>query len=66
MERIFAIAAVGAFLASPAFAQQTPNAREQDWASRVHVYAPDYYVPEHQSRIPNPDYQFTTGSQRRR
>jgi hypothetical protein len=60
MERIFAIAAIGTILAAPAFAQQPPNTRE-DWASRVHVYAPDYYAPRHQNRNPNPDYQLGSG-----
>jgi hypothetical protein len=56
MERILAIAAVGTLLAAPAFGQQVPNTR-QDWSSRVHVYAPEYYAPRHESRNPNPDYQ---------
>jgi hypothetical protein len=56
MERILAIAAVGTVLASPAFAQQAPSAR-QDWTSRVHVYVPEYYAPRHESRNLNPDYQ---------
>jgi hypothetical protein len=31
--------------AAPAFAQQAPNARQDDqtWSSRVHVYTPDHY-----------------------
>jgi hypothetical protein len=60
MERILAIAAVGTVLAAPAFAQQAPSAR-QDWASRVHVYAPEYYAPRHESRNPSPDYQLGSG-----
>jgi hypothetical protein len=54
MERILAIAAVGTVLAAPAFGQQAPSTR-QDWTSRVHVYAPEYYAPRHE--IPNPDHQ---------
>ena len=62
MIRVLAIAALGTFLAAPAFAQQAPDSRET-WGSRVHVYAPDYYVPHRESRPTNPDYQL--GSSRR-
>jgi hypothetical protein len=55
MTRILALAALGTFLAAPAFAQQAPDTRE-NWGSRVHVYAPDYYTPQHESRSVNPDY----------
>jgi hypothetical protein len=40
-------------LAAPAFAQQASNARRdaqtshQQWSSRLHVYAPDYYEDWH-------------------
>jgi hypothetical protein len=56
MLRVLAIAALGALLAAPAAAQQTTDTRE-NWGSRVHMYAPDYYVPRHESRPTNPDYQ---------
>jgi hypothetical protein len=56
MLRVLAIAALGALLAAPATAQQAPDTRE-NWGSRVHMYAADYYVPRHESRPTNPDYQ---------
>jgi hypothetical protein len=60
MKIVLAVVALGTVLAAPAFAQQAPTAR-QDWSSRVHVYAPDYYAPRHDSRTPNPDYQLGGG-----
>jgi opacity protein-like surface antigen len=60
MKKLLAIVALGAALASPAFAQ-APNAREEaaraDWSSRVHVYAPDHYARSRGNRNTNPDFQ---------
>ena len=62
-KRLLVIAALGTLLAAPAFAQQAPNARRDaqaprlDWSSRVHVYAPDYYVPQYGNPNTNPDFQ---------
>jgi hypothetical protein len=62
MMRILAVAALGTLLAAPAFAQQPPTTTtRENWGSRVHMYAPDYYVPQHQSRPANPDYQLGSG-----
>jgi opacity protein-like surface antigen len=64
MKKLLAIAALGAVLAAPAFAQ-APNAREEaaraGWSSRVHVYAPDYYAPRHENKYANPDFQLGGG-----
>jgi hypothetical protein len=60
MKIVVAIVALGSVLAAPAFAQQAPNTR-QDWSARVHVYAPEYYAPRHDSRNSNPDYQLGAG-----
>ena len=62
-KKLLVIAALGTLLAAPAFAQQAPNARRDaqaprlDWSSRVHVYAPDYYVPQYGNPNTNPDFQ---------
>ena len=60
MKRLLAIVALGAALASPAFAQ-APNTRNEsaraDWSSRVHVYAPDHYTAWHGNQNANPDFQ---------
>jgi opacity protein-like surface antigen len=60
MKKLLAIVALGAVLASPAFAQ-APNTRNEsaraDWSSRVHVYAPDHYGRSHGNTNTNPDYQ---------
>jgi hypothetical protein len=45
-------------LIAPAMAQQPPQTR-QGWDSRVHVYAPDHYVPQHGNSNTNPDFQLT-------
>jgi hypothetical protein len=62
MGRIVAIAVVGIFLAAPAFAQQAPSAR-QDWSSRVHVYAADYYAVRRGEQ--SPEYGVPTGGRRK-
>jgi opacity protein-like surface antigen len=60
MKKLLAIAALGAVLAAPAFAQ-APNAREEaaraGWSSRVHVYAPDHYARSRGNSNTNPDFQ---------
>jgi hypothetical protein len=62
-KKLLVIAALGTVLAAPAFAQQAPNAHRDaqaprlDWSSRVHVYAPDYYVPHYGNPNANPDFQ---------
>jgi hypothetical protein len=60
-KKLLVIAALGIVLAAPAFAQQAPrrnaHAPRQDWSSRVHVYAPDYYVPQYGNQNTNPDFQ---------
>jgi hypothetical protein len=65
MKKLLVIAALGTVLAAPAFAQQAPNARrdvrapQQEWSSKVHVYAPDYYVPQYGNQTANPDFQLS-------
>jgi hypothetical protein len=62
-KKLLVIAALGSVLASPAFAQKAPNARQdaqtsrQQWSSKVRVYAPDYYEPWHGNQNANPDFQ---------
>jgi hypothetical protein len=60
MKKLLAIAALGAALAAPAFAQ-APNTRDEsaraDWSSRVHVYAPETYARSRGNTNTNPDYQ---------
>ena len=59
--KLLVIGALGTVLAAAAFAQQAPrrdaHAPRQDWSSRVHVYAPDYYVPQYGNQNTNPDFQ---------
>ena len=61
MKKLLVIVALGAALVAPAFAQSPPNprqdARAAEWSSRVHVYAPDYYVPRRENNYLNPDFQ---------
>jgi hypothetical protein len=63
MKKLLVIVALGTVLAAPAFAQQAPNTRHdaqtshQQWSSRVHVYAPDYYEAWHGNQNLNPDFQ---------
>jgi hypothetical protein len=60
MKKLLAILALGTVFAAPAFAQQAPNARQDDqtWSSRVHVYAPDHYArPGNQNRNLHSDFQ---------
>jgi hypothetical protein len=65
LNKLLVVAALGTVLAAPAFAQQAPNARRdaqtprQDWSSRVHVYAPDYYQPQYGNQSANPDFQLS-------
>jgi hypothetical protein len=54
--KFLSVLAFGTVLAAPALAQQARDTRE-NWGSRVHMYAADYYVPRHESRPANPDYQ---------
>jgi hypothetical protein len=60
-KKLLVIAALGIVLAAPAFAQQAPphdaQAPRNDWSSRVHVYAPEYYVPHYRNQNTNPDFQ---------
>jgi hypothetical protein len=60
-KKLLVIAALGIVLAAPAFAQQVPRrdaqAPRHDWSSRVHVYAPEYYVPHYGNQNTNPDFQ---------
>jgi hypothetical protein len=60
MKKLIAMLALGTLFASPAFAQQALNARQDDqtWASRVHVYAPDHYArPGNQNKNLHSDFQ---------
>jgi hypothetical protein len=60
MKKLLAIVALGTVIAAPAFAQQAPNARQDDqtWSSRVHVYTPDHYAPPgNTNRNLHPDFQ---------
>jgi hypothetical protein len=58
MKAIFITIALGAVLVAPAFAQQAPQSQtHQGWNSRVHVYAPDYYVQHNGNSNTNPDFQ---------
>jgi opacity protein-like surface antigen len=60
MKTFLITAALGAVLVAPAFAQQAPQTQSrQGWNSRVHVYAPDYYVQQHGNSNTNPDFQLT-------
>jgi hypothetical protein len=55
-------AALSAALVAPALAQQAPRTQaqpNQGWGSKVHVYAPDHYVPQHGNSNTNPDFQLT-------
>jgi len=62
--KLLVIVALGTVLAAPALAQvsnarrdvQTPR---QDWSSRVHVYAPEYYQPHYGNQNTNPDFQLS-------
>ncbi len=60
MKKLLAIAALGAALAAPAYAQ-APNTRDKsaraDWSSRVHVYAPETYARSRGNANTNPDFQ---------
>jgi hypothetical protein len=62
--KLLVTVALGSVLAAPALAQ-VPNARRdvqtprQDWSSRVHVYAPDYYTPHYGNQNTNPDFQLS-------
>jgi hypothetical protein len=66
-KKFLGIVALGTVLAAPAFAQQAPNAggdlqtSRQEWSSRVHVYAPDHYVPRYGNQNVNPDFQLGSG-----
>jgi hypothetical protein len=63
IKKLLVIVALTTALVAPAFAQQAPNARQdaqtarQQWSSRVHVYAPDYYESWHRNQNANPDFQ---------
>jgi Ni/Co efflux regulator RcnB len=63
MKKLLVIVALATVLPAPAFAQQASNARRdaqtsrQQWSSRVHVYAPDYYEAWHGNRNLDPDFQ---------
>jgi hypothetical protein len=63
MKKLVVIVALSTVLAAPAFAQKAPNARQdaqtaqQQWSSKVHVYAPDYYESWHRNQNANPDFQ---------
>ncbi len=60
MKKLLAIAALGAVLTAPAYAQ-APNTRDEsaraDWPSRVHVYAPETYARSRGNANTNPDFQ---------
>jgi Ni/Co efflux regulator RcnB len=60
MKKLLAILALSTVFAAPAFAQQAPNARQDDqtWSSRVHVYTPDHYAPPgNANKNLHPDFQ---------
>jgi hypothetical protein len=60
MKIILITVALAAVLVAPALAQQPPQSQpRQGWDSRVHVYAPDHYVPQHGNSNTNPDFQLT-------
>jgi hypothetical protein len=60
MKTILITAALGAVIVAPAPAQQPPQSQtRQGWDSRVHLYAPDHYVPQHGNSNTNPDFQLT-------
>jgi hypothetical protein len=67
MKKLLVIVALTTALVAPAFAQQAPNTRQdaqtsrQQWSSRVHVYAPDYYESWHRNQNANPDFQLGYG-----
>ena len=65
MKTFLSAVALCSIVAAPAFAQ-APSAhrspRDQQWSSRVHVYAPNYYVPRGtMSNEVNPDFQLGGG-----
>jgi hypothetical protein len=61
MKRFLSIVALYTIIAAPAFAQSGSHAgsdRDAQWSSRVHVYAPDYYVRRGtMNNEVNPDFQ---------
>jgi hypothetical protein len=62
--KLLVIVAVGTVLAVPALAQVANGRRDvqaprQDWSSRVHVYAPEYYQPHYGNQNTNPDFQLS-------
>jgi hypothetical protein len=61
MNKLFVIVTLTTTFAVPAFAQQTPNSRQDAQTSRrslrVHVYAPNYYQPWYGNQNLNPDFQ---------
>jgi hypothetical protein len=61
MKFIVITAVLGAVLVAPAMAQQAQQAPQTQtrpgWGSRVHVYAPEYYVEHHGNSNANPDFQ---------
>jgi hypothetical protein len=64
INKLLVIVALGTVLAAPAFAQVANGRRDvqaprQDWSSRVHVYAPDYYQPHYGNQNTNPDFQLS-------
>jgi hypothetical protein len=60
VKTIVIVAALGAALVAPVLAQQPPQSQtRQGWGSRVHVYAPDQYVPQRGNSYTNPDFQLT-------
>jgi hypothetical protein len=57
MKTFLSVVALCSVVALPAFAQSSHStARDAQWSSRVHVYAPNYYVPQGTKAI-NPDFQ---------
>jgi hypothetical protein len=60
MKIILVVAVLGTVLIAPAMAQQALQTQaRQGWASRVRVYAPDYYVQHQGNSNTNPDFQLT-------
>jgi hypothetical protein len=58
MKFIVITAVLGAVLIAPAMAQQAQQTQTRPgWGSRVHIYAPDYYVEHHGNSNANPDFQ---------
>jgi hypothetical protein len=66
MKRLFALALVGAALATPAAAQSVPRTHRPpgyQTQDRVHVYGADVPQPRFRETRPNPDFQLGNSEQ---